>query len=94
MVRAGGGGSLDAAGRRGPAPLGGPGGAGLSAGGGPDSPSARMRRTHGAGPHRGRQVFLDPSAASERLVPQGEDSPASTAASDTDLFEGGRDRVA
>ena len=43
---------------------------------------------------RRRQVFLDPSAASERLVPQGEDPPASTAASDTDFFEGGRDRAA
>ena len=70
--------------------------------GAPSAVRAGGGGSRGAAGHCGRpswalrrhQVFLDPSAASERLVPQGEDPPASTAASDTDLFEGGRDRAA
>ena len=67
----------------------------------PDSPSARMRlstvhratRGRPSWALRRRQVFLDPSAALNgsslraRIL-------SSTAASNTDLFEGGRDRAA
>ena len=52
------------------------------------------RGTPVLGAREGRKVFVDPSAASERLLPQGEDPPASAAASDTDLFEGRRDWAA
>ena len=82
-------------------PSAGPVARGFLPGAAPDSPSARMRRStvHRATPGpsrralRRRQVFLDPSAALNgsslraRIL-------SSTAASDTDLFEGGRDRAA
>ena len=67
----------------------------------PVSPSARMRRStvHRAtpGPSRralsSRQVFLDPSVALNGSALRAR-ILSSTAASDTDLFEGGRDRAA
>ena len=74
---------------------------GFLPGAAPDSPSARMRRStvHRATPGpscrvlRRRQVFLDPSAALNGSSLRA-GILSSTAASDTDLFEGGRDRAA
>ena len=82
-------------------PSAGPVARGFLPGAAPDSPSARMRRSTvhratGGRPSwalRRRQVFLDPSAALNgsslraRIL-------SSTAASEIDLFEGGRDRAA
>lgn len=67
----------------------------------PVSPSARMRRStvHRATPGpscrvlSSRQVFLDPSVALNGSALRAR-ILSSTAASDTDLFEGGRDRAA
>ena len=74
---------------------------GFLPGAAPDSPSARMRRStvHRATPGpsrrelRSRQVFLDPSAALNGSALRAR-ILSSTAASEIDLFEGGRDRAA
>lgn len=82
-------------------PSAGPVARGFLPGAAPDSPSARMRRStvHRATPGpscrvlSSRQVFLDPSVALNgsslraRIL-------SSTAASEIDLLEGGRDRAA
>ena len=74
---------------------------GFLPGAAPDSPSARMRRStvHRAtpGPSRrvlsSRQVFLDPSVALNGSALRAR-ILSSTAASEIDLLEGGRDRAA